>query len=98
MDVLADKITTCHTPFGARDVSILLHGVQGMSSEYPEVRKLLGILAVKVAGCQERFSRQDIKYALSALKGKSNKHSEVRTMLKVLVVKAKEYLKSIRVK
>lgn len=48
LDSLADCIDLSPYPFTAQGVGNALYGLQGMSSEKPEVRRLLGVIAAKI--------------------------------------------------
>jgi hypothetical protein len=89
---LVAKVQSCKEPLSAQAVGSALYGLQGMSSEHPEVRRLVGALAAKVRSCTDSLSAQNVGNALKGLQGMSSEHPEVpttvHTVLQLLWVSA----------
>ena len=87
IEALTDKVVACTDRITKQNVGNILYGLKGMSSEYVEVRKLLGVLACKVTESQDRLGNQEISNAFYGMKSMLSEHAEVRTMLNILTGK-----------
>ena len=77
----------------AQGVDNAVYGLQGMSSECPEVREMLSVLSWKVRDSTEKLSAQAVGNALYGLQGMSSECPEVKEMLSVLSWKVRDEAK-----
>jgi hypothetical protein len=74
-------------PPKGQDVSMLLYGLQGMTSEEEVIRRLLSVVAEMIDYCGNTFEPQHVGNSLYGLQGMSSEESEVRKILSTLVIK-----------
>lgn len=70
----------------AQAVGNSLYGLQGMSSDDPEVRSLVAALTTYLSQCRGAPRAQEIGNAVYGLQGMTGDHEEVRCLLRVLAV------------
>ena len=61
-----------------------------MSSEHPEIRKMIATLTTRILTCQDVLKPQAIGNAVYGMKHMSSEYAEVRGLLKVLADKIAE--------
>ena len=90
------KKSNMQSPKG-QDISMLLYGLQNMSSEGEVIRHLILVLVQMITECGDTFAAQAVGNALYGLKGMSSECAEVRDVMSALVIKirsCKEDLKA----
>jgi hypothetical protein len=71
-------------PLTSRGVACSLYGLQGMSSDHWEVRRLLSVLTQRVDRTSDLMSSQQIGMSLHGLRRMSSKEPEVRQLVKLV--------------
>jgi hypothetical protein len=71
-------------PLTSRGVACSLYGLQGMSSDHWEVRRLLGVLAQRIDRTSDLMSSQHIGMSLHGFRRMSSKEPEVRLLVKLV--------------
>jgi hypothetical protein len=79
-----ENITWNDEPLIAQGVACSLYGLQGMSSEHWEVRRLLTALSQRIERTSDTLSSQHIGMSLHGLMRMSSKEPEVRVIVKQL--------------
>lgn len=89
MSLLVEHIESCVDVMSPMDLSNALFGLQGMTSEYEEVRAVLIALVEKMRQSDGIYSARDIGYSLAGLSamGEPIVHDEVRALFEELCVK-----------
>ena len=71
----------------SQDISMLLLGIQEMSSTVEAVPKLLSVITKMVSSCGDNFDEQNIGNALFGLKNMTNDCEEVKSLLSAITIK-----------
>ena len=72
-------------PFEGRRLSFAVMGISGLSSEVPEVQRLVGQLAAKAHDAWGDISSQELSMCLHGLAGMKSESPNVRSLVKALV-------------
>jgi hypothetical protein len=75
------------TPPDEQEVSMIFLGLQNMTHETEETRKLLLVMASMLNRCSNKFTSQAVGNSLYSMRGMESDCAEVRTVLKALVPK-----------
>jgi hypothetical protein len=75
-----------------QEISMIMNGLQKMSSDNVQVRLLLLALTPKIDSCKETFSSQAVATSLYGMNTMSSDSTEVRAMLKALVPKVRIHM------
>jgi hypothetical protein len=97
LSALLPQVRSCQEPLNEQAVSNALFGLQGMSSEYQEVRKMLSALLPQVQSCQEPLKAQAVGNALYGLQGMSSSLKETQELIDAVVLNYFLQLESISV-
>ena len=82
-------VEACKESLGAQAVGNALYGLQGMSSDRPEVLELLSALPGNLVGSNESLAAHAVGNALYGLQGMSSDRPEVLRLLSALADKVK---------
>jgi hypothetical protein len=72
-----------------QSISMLLYGLQNMTSDEKVIRDLLKVVALMIIECKDKFDAQEVGNVLYGLKGMSSDCSEVRDVLSSLAIKVR---------
>jgi hypothetical protein len=72
-----------------QSISMLLYGLQNMTSEERDIRCLLAVTSLMIVECKDSFGAQAVGNALYGLQGMSSDCSEVRDVLSSLAIKVR---------
>lgn len=90
LEILPSMIFKCKEDFSARQVADCIYGLQGMSSEYFEVRNILSALEPKLKQCVGVLTASDVGIIICGLRGMKITSFELITFLTVLIPKVKK--------
>ena len=77
-------------PLDGRGIGTILHALNKMSSDSPEVQSILREMVVKMKQSKAELNAQEIGNALYGLQGMSSDSPEVQSILRELAVKMKQ--------
>jgi len=84
ISALARKTTACHAELSPQELGNALYGLQGMSSEWPEVRDVVIALTRRAETLRDPLSEQAVGMALYGLQAMPDECEAVRTLVTVL--------------
>eukprot|EP01038_Epipyxis_sp_PR26KG_P014840 gene14840-19946_t len=88
LGLLADKIEENNNLMSPQDISNTLFGLQGMTSDYEEIRAIVIALLPKIRACDETFNTHHIGYCLTGLNGMQRTvYQEIEDIFQELYIK-----------